>query len=580
MAWLTSWPGRHAALAAALIVTAWAVAAGFAAIGTPAGHSYDLNLAWFAAFDAQWNAGELYPRRLASLWSGFGGNDFFFYGPMPFWIASVSGDLLCSGCDVGARFAASAGLILVLSSIAFYALARRYLAPRAAGFAAAVYAILPYHLLADWFARQAVGEFTAYLFLPLLGLGYLKLVETRRGGLLFALALAGLVFSHLPTVLIAGQLLALAFALQLWTLRHRWRSALALTVRLGAWTSLGFALSAIYWVPAVALLDDVSSHFLFDHAFQRPSNWLFFDGRPEPQSVPALKMTLICGLAVSLAGASVARLQSRALAAAILLPALFCLFLVSPLSWPLWQVSLLETIQFPWRSFVLLDIATALAAGAFAAALTDVRKLAATEVRRLTLASAAAGAALILSYPLFMTTAVANIRSAAERSGDYARIGALEYLPATVYHRFDEEIRRLEDPSLSQLERVHRRLYPDSTMREGVALNSEGGRRYRLVVENRAAGPLDLPLFHWSHWQADDAASGAPLALTAHPERGTMQLAVPPSGEAVLSLPILASERIGLWLSGAGLIVFILLLSARLMAPRRASAPRPLPAAN
>lgn len=76
--------GARLALLAALLV----VPVFFALLGTPQGHSYGFNLSWHVAFEAAQAQGALYPRHLPELGFGVGGLDFFFYGPLPFFLAA------------------------------------------------------------------------------------------------------------------------------------------------------------------------------------------------------------------------------------------------------------------------------------------------------------------------------------------------------------------------------------------------------------------------------------------------------------------------------------------------------------
>ena len=70
----------------------------FALLGTPQGHSYGFNLSWHVAFEAAQAQGAVYPRHLPELNFGVGGLDFFFYGPLPFFVAAGPAAWLCPGC--------------------------------------------------------------------------------------------------------------------------------------------------------------------------------------------------------------------------------------------------------------------------------------------------------------------------------------------------------------------------------------------------------------------------------------------------------------------------------------------------
>ena len=140
--------------------------------GPPLGHSLPNNLVWLKSFDAAIWRGEIYPRWLPELWFGSGSPDFFFYGPLPFWISSVLGHAICWSCDVGGLLTAGGFIILGLSGVNYFLFASRFFPKEWALVAAGVYMVLPYHLSVDWGLRQAFGEFmsTSIQTGPLIGM--------------------------------------------------------------------------------------------------------------------------------------------------------------------------------------------------------------------------------------------------------------------------------------------------------------------------------------------------------------------------------------------------------------------------
>ena len=81
----------------------------------------------------------------------------------------------------------------------------------AACIAAIVYLLLPYHLEIDLWRRQAFGEFTAYLWIPLILIFTRRIVSSSRGFTGLAASYAGLLYTHIPVALLFSPFL-LAYA--------------------------------------------------------------------------------------------------------------------------------------------------------------------------------------------------------------------------------------------------------------------------------------------------------------------------------------------------------------------------------
>ncbi len=113
--------------------------------GAPNGHSIVYNLVWLREFSAQLAGGELYPRWLLDVNEGAGSPAFFFYAPVPFYIASF-GAAFCTSCDISIKLAVGEWLLFISSGVAFYAFARHVAKPWPAILSALLYMLLPYHL--------------------------------------------------------------------------------------------------------------------------------------------------------------------------------------------------------------------------------------------------------------------------------------------------------------------------------------------------------------------------------------------------------------------------------------------------
>jgi hypothetical protein len=189
--------------------------------GAMTGHSLHYNLAWAEGFGAQLRGGEPYPRWLVDGNAGGGSPAFFFYAPLPYYLTTLP-QLFCPGCAAPVRLAQGEWLILLLAGAAFYRFARRAAPPAAALGGALLYTLLPYHFTIDLLERQALGEFAAFIWPPLLLLAVERVAARACGGAAgLALAWAGLLFTHLPSALLfapflGGRLLWLAWARRSW----------------------------------------------------------------------------------------------------------------------------------------------------------------------------------------------------------------------------------------------------------------------------------------------------------------------------------------------------------------------------
>src|SRR5690606_25388094 len=187
-----------------------------------------------------------YPRWLMHLNHGAGSPVFYFYGPLPFYIAAVPA-LLLAGSKLTIQLAFAEWLLIALSGLAFYRYARGGSFGVASSFiCAALYMVLPYHFEIDLWRRQDLGELANYIWMPLLLYYTDKTFEGREAMVGLAIVYALLMLSHLPSALLFSIALGCYVLVTLWHQRscrylHRFVAALG----------LGIALTGIYWVPAL-----------------------------------------------------------------------------------------------------------------------------------------------------------------------------------------------------------------------------------------------------------------------------------------------------------------------------------------
>jgi hypothetical protein len=226
--------------------------------GSPSGHDFEFHLHSWMDVHQQWAQGVVYPRWAALAQWGYGEARFLFYPPGSWTLGATLGAIL-PWKIVPAVYC---WIVLTLAGASMYALARRWLDPPDALFAAAFYALNPYHLLIVYW-RSAFAELLAAVVIPLVVLRLLRIKEDGvRPILWLSLALATAWLANAPAALMihystAG--LVAVMVLQERSARERarilFRSALA--ILLGAGLAAFYLVPAIYeqaWINAAALL--------------------------------------------------------------------------------------------------------------------------------------------------------------------------------------------------------------------------------------------------------------------------------------------------------------------------------------
>ena len=169
--------------------------------GTASGHDFEFHMfSWMEVF-SQWKLGIAYPRWADLAHWGYGEARFLFYPPASWTLGAALGAILPWKMVPGAY----CWIALTLAGLSMYRLAREWLAPSTALFAALFYALNPYHLLIVYW-RSAYGELLAAILLPLLLLFLLQLyspeAETHlRPTLCLGLTLAAAWLTNIPAAL-------------------------------------------------------------------------------------------------------------------------------------------------------------------------------------------------------------------------------------------------------------------------------------------------------------------------------------------------------------------------------------------
>ena len=341
------------------------------------GHDVVWHMTWGRLFAEQFGSGDLYPRWLMDANAGLGSPVFYFYPPLPSYVASLLKLLLPSTWSFWYPLGLSASLGLVISGLTAYLWLRKIATANAALFAAVVYMVLPYHLRIDLYQRFAFAEFWAFAWLPLILYFTHEIASGNRKAIVgAAVSYALLVMTHLLTTLLFSPVL-LCYAL--WVANKGKRvSSLSLT---SLAIILGAGLSAIFLFPAMTTqeLVPLSTMYYITHEFFK-DGFLFYGLSAESEGLKEFWRHLAQALALTVAVSCCAWFASRTRqntrtsseVAFWALTVALTVFMTHPLSEPVWRIIPKHGfVQFPWRILTITTLATS---GLLAIALSSLKK--------------------------------------------------------------------------------------------------------------------------------------------------------------------------------------------------------------
>jgi len=211
-------------------------------MGIPSGHDFEFHIFSWMEVLGQWKLGIIYPRWAALAHWGYGEARFLFYPPASWTLGAALGALLPWKLVPGAY----CWFALTLAGRAMYRLGREWLPAKDALFAAAFYAVNPYHLVIVYW-RSAYAELLAAALLPLLVAALMRLKEPGfRPVLWLSLILAASWLTNAPAALMIHYSAA-GLAVLLVVRERSWR----LLSRMGLAVLLGIGLASFYLLPAI-----------------------------------------------------------------------------------------------------------------------------------------------------------------------------------------------------------------------------------------------------------------------------------------------------------------------------------------
>ena len=310
-------------------------------------HDGELHLARVTAYSQALKNGQFPVRWAADLNYGYGYPIFNFVYPLPYLLAS---GFNLAGLGLAVSLKLVLGLSLIVSAVFMYQAISFKLKNHWAGLTAAiVYIFMPYRLL-NVYVRVALGEAVAFVWPPLILLGYWK-----KNYWLMILGISGLILSHNALALVFLGFLGLLMI----------KKIKALIFPLG----LSLGLTAWFWLPSLMELKyTLAKLYLsqkdFHDYFVSIKNLIYmpwgFSGDSVPTYIGILGILIMIFFSWQLVKGKI----NKWLGWVILGSWLLSIFLCTRYSVVLWEkLPLIDFFQLPWRWLSLTVLTTSLAAG-------------------------------------------------------------------------------------------------------------------------------------------------------------------------------------------------------------------------
>ena len=306
-------------------------------------------------------AGDFYPGWLAESNAGYGDPSFRFYPPAFYYLLAASRFLI--GNWYGATLVTFV-VVSIVGGLGMYFWARSFMPAATASWAAAFYALAPYHVN-QLYQAAMLAEWAGSAVLPFV-FGFVDRVCERgkpRDIAGLALTYGLLLFTHLPLALI-GSIALLVYAL----VRLEGPGKFLKLAKLACGSVLGLSLSSVYWVTMFSEVSWIEGSRGDGSTNDVGYNFVLSSLSPDNLSVwwmniLTLMTLLLCAPAIVFFFRVTA--PSRRMVRPIIILTASALFMALPLSWPIWRVLRpLQEVQFPWRWLAVFSMGASLVAAA------------------------------------------------------------------------------------------------------------------------------------------------------------------------------------------------------------------------
>lgn len=338
--------------------------------GFPSGFDAVRHYRWTSQFIDALRDGAGYPQWLPTANDNQGSPATLYYPPLTFYVAAAFSLVIKNTLWA---LVLSCWLALAASGLTMYAFGRSLLSPRLSFAAAAMYMMVPYHLV-DLYQASSVSEFWSFVWVPLLFDATRRSIAGRALEAVpyLAVSYALLILTHVPVTYLATAALGV-FALVLT------RKATSL-LRVGAGLALGAGVGAVFLIPVLFESRHIKLFFKFSHTdyFQFENlrialNAPWFRSDPSPYSYLLDTEVIAVALLALLLGSSLSIWKAwrsekhdstwTRLGLAVWIVTVFSMLMTTRLSAPLWRfVPGLSFLFFPYRWLVVASAGACLLA--------------------------------------------------------------------------------------------------------------------------------------------------------------------------------------------------------------------------
>ncbi|MCA1322642.1 hypothetical protein [Herbaspirillum sp. alder98] len=545
--------------------------------GSIRGHDSRTHISWLLSVMDAVRAGSFYPRWLPDQFAGLGAPVLYYYPPFTSLFFALVDQLSRHQLPVGSVIVSATFLLSLASVGTFYLWARGFSRGAIALAAAVFYGIAPYHFQIDYMARGAMGEFAAFVWIPLIFAGLQRWFRAAnwKSLALVIVGCAGLFLTHL----LSGMLVAMAavpYVLLRAFVRQEGAAPVPLAVVLRAKllplliaAVLSVGLAACYVVPAITLLPFLNqAALMFSGIDQTALHHAFDPDKPKSFAMIAGVASFYTLAAVTLMWLSWRRRRTLADGAArealgdivwwSAVVVFFFIFMMGALNLLVTPPSPLGKIQFLWRALVVQEFALCtlfvLAGKVLVEQGRNVVLAKYVKVAALLLVVGFAAGSSFLSKKLY-----ADPRTEEPAGTEHVRLrmsppeyfppGAKAPVPAEEVSRYPAVVAGTAEIVSFKAER-----YPS---------------RFELNV--RATGPatIALPAYGFPGWSITDDSQHA-YALTTATDYKLLAVEVGPGAHVIsVKRSAVPQERIGNWVSLISLLLTaIFLLVVRMRATR------------
>ena len=338
-------------------------------------HHYQCALTYLDAI----KSGDFYPSWTLDRNLGYGALELRMYPPISHYVLAIF-DLLTGDWHLATWLTYLFWWILGSSGV--YLLAREFVKPHAALFAAVLFAVMPYRL-SQLYLTFLYSELSAITILPFCFYFLTRILKEHNelqehfklskndflslNVLGLSLSYAALILTHLPMTLIGSFSLGIYFFAQV---RWNLKSLQGAVLKTACGLSFGLIATSFFWIKVLqerflmaktSVYDEVYVHYQYNFLFTflQKYNDVSFEVYKTVSVVydAILFLTLFIILPVAVLGLFFKKRSEIALLRGIWITLIITVFLSTILSLPIWNnLPLLSEVQFPWRFLGVVSI--------------------------------------------------------------------------------------------------------------------------------------------------------------------------------------------------------------------------------